>query len=394
MVQLLEATGCSNPEALCVALLTQGIPPFSPMDRRTFTKLAAAGVAGAPTLNPAFSEITGSTQRHPPNTSNLKLSMQTSVFNEEQVTWARYLGIEYLTMWVPGTYTYEDYLGLTEAAERQGVKIGPCSSISNHQAVVLGLPGRDEVIEQYKASLRAMGRAGLDYRTVSFMANGVVSTEVVEARGGAPTRSFTEGKPRDPELSYAYQQFDFEREYTEEELWDNYAYFIRAVAPVAEEAGVRIGIHPEDPPGLTLGNVPRVVASSFEGYKRALEIANSPNVGLCAGMGNVLQAGPERWGCDPIEFIHHFGAQGKIFKVHFRNVSSTMPSFYETWPDDGYYDMYLIMKALREVNNNCYIIADHWPGGQPGQYGPLEGQTYCLGYMRALLERANDEFGG
>jgi mannonate dehydratase len=274
------------------------------------------------------------------------------------------------------------------------VKIGPCSSISNNEDVVLGLPGRDAVIEAYNASLRAMGRAGLNYRTISFMATGVTTTELVEARGGALTRSFTESKPRDPDLSYSYKTFSFDRLYTEEELWDNYTYFIRAVAPVAEEAGVRIGIHPEDPPGLTLGNVPRVVASSFEGYKRALEIADSPNVGVCCGVGNLLQGGEAVWGVDPLTFIRYFGEQGKLFKVHFRNVSATMPSFYETWPDDGYYDMYQIMKALREVNNDCYMIPDHWPGTRPGQYGSLAGQTYCLGYMRALLERANQEVAG
>ena len=170
---------------------------------------------------------------------------------------------------------------------------------------------------------------------------------------------------------------------------ENYAYFIRAVAPVAEENGVRIGIHPEDPPGLTLGNVPRVIGSSFDGYKRALEIADSPNVGLCLCLGCVLEAG-ENWGATPIETIHHFGQLGKIFKVHFRNVSQPLPHFVESFVDDGYCDMYPLMKALREVNNDCVLILDHSPDMVGGKH---TGAAFAIGYIRALLERANEEVG-
>ena len=71
------------------------------------------------------------------------------------------------------------------------------------------------------------------------------------------------------------------RVFTKEEIWDNYIYFIKKVVPVAEEAGVRIGIHPDDPPQPILAGVPRCIFGNFEGYKRALKIANSPNVGMC-----------------------------------------------------------------------------------------------------------------
>ena len=123
---------------------------------------------------------------------------------------------------------------------------------------------------------------------------------------------------------------------------------------------MRIGIHPEDPPGITLGNVPRVIGSSFAGYKRALEIADSPNVGLCLCLGCVLEAG-ENWGKTPIETIQYFGERNKIFKVHFRNVNQPLPHFVEAFVDDGYCDMYPLMKALRQVNNDCVLILDHSP---------------------------------
>lgn len=319
------------------------------------------------------------------NTSNIKIALQASPDSPEGVLLAQQLGVEYLSIW-SSAETYDEYKAIVDQADKAGLQIATCSSISNDERIVLALEGRDEVIERYQNSLRAMGRAGLTYRTVSFMATGVTSSAREPARGGASARAYRDGY-RLPEESYSFKNFSFDRSYSEEELWENYAYFIRAVAPVAEDSGVRIGIHPEDPPGLTLGNVPRVIGSSFDGYKRALEIADSPNVGLCLCLGCVLEAG-ENWGATPIETILHFGQLGKIFKVHFRNVSQPLPHFVESFVDDGYCDMYPLMKALREVNNDCVLILDHSPDMVGGKH---TGAAFAIGYIRALLERANEE---
>ena len=180
------------------------------------------------------------------------------------------------------------------------------------------------------------------------------------------------------------------RKYTEEEVWDNFAYFIKEVAPVAEEAGVMIGIHPDDPPGPALGGIPRCIFSSFEGYKRALEIADSPNVGLCLCVGCWLEGG-EQMGKDVLETIRYFGERDKIFKVHFRNVNTTLPHFVETFLDNGYMDMYKVMKALREVNFKGVAIPDHIPGMSNDHRA---GTAYSIAYMKALLQRANEDVGG
>ena len=107
-------------------------------------------------------------------------------------------------------------------------------------------------------------------------------------------------------------------------------YFIKQVAPVAEEAGVRIGIHPDDPPVPVLAGVPRCIFSNYEGYKRAMEIANSPNVGICLCCGTWLEGGKKLTGKDPEKMIRAFGAR-KIWKIHFRNVSAPLPHFVETF---------------------------------------------------------------
>ena len=187
--------------------------------------------------------------------------------------------------------------------------------------------------------------------------------------------------------------------FSREEIWDNFTYFIKKVVPVAEESGVRIGIHPDDPPQPMLAGVPRIF-TSFEGYKRALEIANSPNVGICLCVGTWLEGG-SKMGADPVEVIKYFGAQKKLFKIHFRNVTSPLPHFTETLMDDGYYDMYKVMEALVEINFDGLVIPDHVPelgspggaaqsGGRDtaGQFRPNPGLAYSLGYLNATLKAA------
>ena len=93
-------------------------------------------------------------------------------------------------------------------------------------------------------------------------------------------------------------------------------------------------------------------------------------------------------GKDVLETIHYYGERNKIFKVDFRNLSAPLPHFVETLPDNGYMDMYKVMKALVEVNNHCVVCDDHVPEMIGGR---IVGDAYSYGYMRALLERACEE---
>jgi len=213
------------------------------------------------------------------------------------------------------------------------------------------------------------------------------------------------GKTFDVPLSHG-------RVYSKEEIWDNYTYFIKKVVPVAEEAGVRIGIHPDDPPQPMLAGVPRCIFSNFEGYKRALEIANSPNIGVCLCCGSWLEGGTMT-GKDPVEMIKYFGGMKKLFKIHFRNVSAPLPHFTETMIDDGYYDMSKIMRALVDVKFEGIMIPDHVPGlgsnpatetaggrGRAGAgrapgdvYRPSPALAYLLGCMNSMLIAAQGKKG-
>jgi mannonate dehydratase len=130
-----------------------------------------------------------------------------------------------------------------------------------------------------------------------------------------------------------------------------------------------------------------------------MEIANSPNVGLCLCCGTWLEGGKQLTGKDPEEMVRYFGPQKKIFKIHFRNVSAPLPHFIETFMDNGYYDMYKIMKALRDVDFDGIVIPDHVPrvgepantGANPARSYNQAGLAYGIAYMRALRDRANRE---
>src|SRR5207244_521703 len=152
----------------------------------------------------------------------------------------------------------------------------------------------------------------------------------------------------------------FEREYSAEEMWDHYTYFVKAVLPAAERADVKIALHPDDPPLAKMNGVAKIF-THCDGYQRAEEIAGkSKHWGLTFCVGTWAEGG-DKMGKNVFEMIRDFGRRGKIFDVHFRNVSASLPHFVETFPDDGYLDLYGVMKALRGVGFNGAMEPDHVP---------------------------------
>jgi mannonate dehydratase len=184
----------------------------------------------------------------------------------------------------------------------------------------------------------------------------------------------------------------FEREYSAEDIWATYTYFIKAVLPVAEEANVRLALHPDDPPLSKMNGVAKLFVH-YDGYKRAEQIAgNSKHWGLRLCVGTWMEGGAQM-GKDVFGMIRDFGGRGKLFDIDFRNVSSPLPVFHETFPDEGYTDMYKVMKTLREVRYSSGIVPDHIPplaGDGPERRA---GLAYCIACKRQWLRRANEEVG-
>lgn len=353
--------------------------------RRAFATLAAAGplAAAAPARRPLEQWAPG-----------MKISVQLPTDPvPDDLTFVKQLGVQYVNIPTGGLRsTLETYVELKRRVEAAGLKVWNIgnSNVHNMPEVTLNLEGRTRKIEEYKQYLRNLAHAGIFYTTYAHMGNGIWSSERETTRGGASSRAYNVSrKPKGYWAGAVFEEpLSHGRKFSEAEIWENYTHFIKEVVPVAEELGIRIGIHPDDPPEPELAGVPRCIFSSFDGYRRAIEIANSPNVGLCLCCGCWLEGG-KLMGRDVIETIRYFGKQNKIFKVHLRNVNAPMPHFVETFLDDGYYDMYKIVRALREVDFRGCIIADHVPGMVGGRYAAY---AYAIAYMKALKQRADAEF--
>ncbi len=352
------------------------------MTRRIFS---AAALAAAATP-------VGKARELEPLSPGIKISMQVDEsVSGDDLTWIKQMGVDYLNVQTGnGRATLENFLAIKKRVEASGLKVWNISNNDNRniEEITLNLPGRDQKIEWLKQYIRDTGKAGIGYITYAHMANGIWSSKSETTRGGGESRAFHlatakgfwNGKTYEGPLTHG-------RKYSKEELWDNYTYFIRQIAPVAEEAGVRIGIHPDDPPVPELGGIPRHMFGTFDGYVRALEIANSPNIGVCLCCGTWMEGGKQT-GKDVFESAKAFAKMGKLWKIHFRNVTSPIPDFVETYIDNGYTDMWKLMKTLVDADFRGNLIADHVP---PMTGARQSSWSYSMGYIRALYKAAQEE---
>jgi mannonate dehydratase len=349
------------------------------LDRRHFIRAGAAtAMGGLLSLAAQNRRVTG-----------IKLGTSfTPNPQENDLAMLRHSGVDAVSIWTSIDNNNADWMLATrKRLEANGIEVYNIGIIDLHcdPAMVLGLDGVDTKIQQYREYLNNLGRAGIHYTTYAHMANikiqkvpGYYQTSIQTARGGAPTREFDLDVARKLPNSHG-------NEYNEDHIWNTFSRFIRAVMPVAEKNKVRIGLHPDDPPVDTLGGVARIFRN-VEGYERAFKIADSENFGVCLCIGTWAEGG-KAMGLEPVAAVSHFGNKRKIFKVHFRNVSSPLPKFRETFLDEGYLDMYQVMLALKRVNFEGIVIPDHVPGGGY----PASNTAYTLGYMKALRDRVNRE---
>lgn len=327
-----------------------------------------------------------------PLTLGIKFSLQIpNEFTADDLTFAAQIGVKYVSIPTSGG-TYETFASFKQRVEAAGLKVANIGNMNVHNMpeVTLNLPGRDQKIGEYKQYLRNLSRAGIYYTTYAHMGNGIWSSAPETTRGGARARTFHQGSAKGYWMSKTFEPpLTQGRRYSKEELWENYTYFIRQVVPVAEETGVRIGIHPDDPPVPELGGVPRCIFGNFDGYVRALEIANSPNIGVCLCCGTWIEGG-KLMGKDVFEATRAFAGMGKLWKIHFRNITGPVPNFTETFIDDGYVDMKKLMRTVVDVDFRGILIADH----VPAMVGDRRtGWAFSLGYIRALHDMARDERG-
>jgi mannonate dehydratase len=246
--------------------------------------------------------------------------------------------------------------------------------------IKLGLDGRDEDLALYCRMLANLGELGIGLLCYNFMATiGWCRTHThVPTRGGALTNRFQlsalDPNPVAPEDRV-----------TEEQLWDNYTYFLRAVLPSAEKAGVKMGLHPDDPPLSPLRGVGRIF-STPDGFARALALSDSPSHRLTFCQANFVAMG-----CDVTATARRFA--DRIAFVHFRDIAGTATDFTETFHDAGPTDMPAMLQLYHEIGFRGPIRVDHVPSlaGEedlPHGYAYL-GRLFAIGYMKGILDTAH-----
>jgi mannonate dehydratase len=321
-------------------------------------------------------------------------------FNEmttERLTYAKQIGVSGVQMNMPrlpdedGYWKYEDLKRLTDRCDEFGLKLEALENTPRHfyLKAMLGLPGRDEQIENYQRTIRNMAQAGIPTLGYNWMPNWVWRTPNKIGRGGVQVTAFSmdEVDSDEPLIAGLRELPELEgRTIDHDTMWENYRYFTSAVLPVAEEVGMKLALHPDDPPVPTLGGIARLFYNS-DGYKKAFEeIAPSPNHGMDLCLGCFSEMGE-----NVLDVIRYFGERKRIFYVHFRDVQGCVPTFQECFLGEGNYNPVKAMMALKSVGFTGFIIDDHVPKMIDDSHWNHRGHAHATGYLLGMLA-AVEEF--
>ena len=279
-----------------------------------------------------------------------------------------------------GYFDYDTLVKLKTRVEGFGLKLSAIENVHRHwnDKIKLGLPGRDEQIENWCTTLRNMGRADVPILGYNFMIPSSPTSyswrtsREPTARGGAVATVF------DWDVARTAPTSDL-GEFDDDHIWGAFEYFIKAVTPVAEESGVKLALHPDDPPISPLAGIARIFRS-HDSLQRLCDLASSDYNGLEFCQGTVAEMPG-----NTIDAIERFVGQGKIHYVHFRNVSGPVPSFSETFLDDGHVDMIESMQTYHRMGFEGTFIDDHVPG-VTGDTDRYIGRAHAMGYIRALID--------
>lgn len=324
-----------------------------------------------------------------------------SILDTEESTLRRVkqLGVKYIHM-SPGDgvstsskigmaslpWTEESLGARVKALEKAGMKLF-AHMISGFPDAVYGRPNKDRDIENVIKSIKVAGKLGVPVVEYNWYAHRIIEGYYdAPGRGGATYIAFDYQRIKDlPPLPE-------EGAHTMDEMWANITYFLKAVVPAAEEAGVRLALHPNDPPApISRGS--EQIMGSIEGWKKLVDIVKSPHNGITFDCGVTRELGG-----DPVAVCKYFGERDQINHVHFRNVVTEIPGqkYTEVYLDEGEVDMFGVMRELVRQKYPRLIYPEHPPLIDADRENPFKGIsshrytgfTYTTAYARALLQAA------
>ncbi len=299
---------------------------------------------------------------------------------DENLNFFKALGVDYLMVHLPpeiadGTDRAEEFRRLKRRVENHGLLLYTLHSGGlPRDEIVYGRPGREQQVENWCRVLRSIGAAGVPTTATTFYAISHFRTPATAGRGQASYSTFVYDELMKKPPHYPGQEIGADQ------LWENIAWFLDRVIPVAEEAGVRIALHPDDPPiPEPLGGAARIVVS-LQNYQRIFDLKPSPCNGMLFCQGCVSEMGE-----DVFRAIRYMAERDKIVFVHFRNIRGGSYNFQEVFIDEGQVNMVEAMKTYRDAGYQGAFMMDHTPG-IPHPAGGWAGRAYANGYIKALIQ--------
>jgi mannonate dehydratase len=268
---------------------------------------------------------------------------------------------------------------LKSAYNDGGFELSVLESRPPMNKIKLGLPGWEQEMQYVLDLIGNLGALGVPVWCYEWMPvfNWMRTSTTAPARGGALATAYDHDiMKRAPLTEYG--------EVSDETLWANLERFLSIAVPVAEKAGVKLAMHPDDPPLSPIRGLSRIMRS-LENYQRLLDLYPSPVNGIALCQGNFTLMTD-----DLPAAIRHFGGQGKIFFAHFRDVRGTPEKFVETFHDDGKTDMLACMEAYRDIGYDGVLRPDHVPtmegdSNDRPSYSYV-GRLFAIGYIKGLRE--------